>query len=95
MNKLFNSKKVIFENNVYTEVEDDDVEVDDEWEKSEDDDSWDPDFEEFDLPKSGAKKTPGKKSSDEDDLKIDEDFKEFGLFDDMDSGGGFDDDDDY
>ena len=68
----------------------------DEWEKSGDDDNWDPDFEEFDLPKSKAKKSATKKPVEEDDLKVDDDFKEFGLFNDIDSGGtGFDDEDDY
>jgi hypothetical protein len=36
--------------------DEDDVEVSDDWEKSEDDDNWDPDFNEFDLPKSKTKK---------------------------------------
>ena len=79
------------------EDDDDDeaeVEVDDEWEKPEEGDAWDPDFDEFDVPKSKGKKA-GTKKTDEDDLKIDDDFKEFGLFDDMNGGGGFDDDDDF
>jgi DNA-directed RNA polymerase subunit delta len=67
-------------------------EVDDDWGKTEDDDSWDPDFEEFDLPKKAAKKPgKGKKGVDEDDdfgleddLSLDDD-----LFDDKDE---FDDD---
>jgi len=59
------------------------------------DDNWHPDFEEFDLPKSKTKKGPstgtGKKpAKDEDDLGIDEDFKDMDLFNDS----GFDDDDD-
>lgn len=72
-------------------------EVADDWEKTEEDEDWDPDFDEFDIPKSGAKKTGKKKTGDEDDLKIDDDFKEFGLFDDMDGSGGtgFDDEDDF
>jgi len=78
------------------EDEDDaDTEVDDEWEKPADEDNWDPDFEEFDVPKSKTKKTPGKKSGEEDDLKIDDDFKEFGLFNDADGGNDFDEDDDF
>ncbi len=77
--------------------EEDDVEaeVEDEWEKPADDDNWDPDFEEFDVPKSKTKKAPGKKSGEEDDLKIDDDFKEFGLFNDADGGGDFDEEDDF
>ncbi len=41
-----------------------------------------------------AKKPVGKKAAkEEDDFKIDEDFKDLGLFND-DAGGGFDDDED-
>ena len=73
--------------------------MEDDWEKSEEDDDWDPDFDEFDIPKSkGAKKSPaaGKKKADEDDdFKLDEDFKEFDLFNDKDSGFDDDDDDDF
>jgi len=78
--------------------DDDDADVDevDDWEKPEEDDSWDPDFEEFDLPKSKAKKsgTAGKKAGkgDEDDLAMDEDFKDMDLFNDS---GIDDDEDDY
>ncbi len=47
------------------EVDDDldeEEEVDDDWGKSEEDDSWDPDFEEFDMPKKSSKKAgKGKK----------------------------------
>ena len=55
------------------------------------DDDWDPDFEEFDLPKSRKGKA-GKDADEEEDFKIEEDdeFKDMDLFDD----GGFDDDDD-
>jgi DNA-directed RNA polymerase subunit delta len=74
----------------------------DEWEKPEEDDSWDPDFEEFDLPKSKTKKatgtggTGGKKAGkgNEDDLSMEEDFKDMDLFNDS-AGGGDDEDDDY
>ena len=66
------------------------------WNASEEDDSWDPDFAEFDLPKSKTKKPAGPKkkgaASDEDDFKLDDDFNEFDLFDEKNSG--FDDDDD-
>lgn len=70
-------------------------EVADEWEKSEEDENWDPDFDEFDIPKSkGVKKAPGAKKTakdeDEDDFKIDDDFKD--MF--NNSSRGFDDDDD-
>ena len=37
--------------------DDADVDVDDDWEKSEEDDSWDPDFQEFDIPKSKSSKS--------------------------------------
>ena len=68
--------------------------VDDDWEKPEEEDEWDPDFDEFDLPKSKGKKATGgkKKEEEEEDFKVDEDFKEFDLF--NDKSGGFDDDDD-
>lgn len=73
--------------------EDDVDEEDDDWEKVDEEDDWDPDFEEFDLPKSGGK--GGKKNVEEDeDFKLDEDLNEF---DDLfgDGGDSFDDDDDY
>lgn len=83
--------------NVDDDDDDDDIapeEEVDEWEKVEDDDdNWDPDFDEFDVPKSkSGKKVPGaKKGGDEDDdFKIDEEFKDM-------LGGsskGFDDEDD-
>ena len=72
-----------------------DVDVKDDWEKVEEDEDWDPDFDEFDIPKSKAAKPSsggsaktGKKSGDE-EFKLDEDFKEFDLFNDT----GFDDGD--
>src|SRR3989337_2909818 len=67
--------------------EDDD---DDDFEKVEDD--YDPDFEEFDIPKSKIKAGPAKKGKgDEDDLGLDDDFKTLDLFDD---GSALDEDDD-
>ena len=58
----------------------------DDWDKpEEEDDSWDPDFEEFDLPKSKAKKSSGggkKGKGDDDDLGLDDDFKDMDLFND-------------
>ena len=65
--------------------EDDDEEgeeVPDDWEKPEEEEEWDPDFEEFDIPKSKGKKTStgtgGKKGVEEDDdLKFEDDeFKD-------------------
>jgi hypothetical protein len=72
-----------------------DVEEEDEWEKGEASDDWDPDFDEFDIPKSSPKKATGKKTAkdEEDDFKIEDDFKDLG-FDDLDGGAGFDDEDD-
>ncbi|HRD42417.1 MAG TPA: hypothetical protein PLN30_01635, partial [Ferruginibacter sp.] len=58
----------------------------------EEDENWDPDFDEFDIPKSKAKKSGTKKGKEDDDLGLDDDFKEFGLFDD--EGGNYDDEDD-
>ena len=71
------------------------IEEDDECEKGETSDDWDPDFDEFDIPKSTSKKATGKKTAkdEEDDFKIDDDFKDLG-FDDLDGGAGFDDEDD-
>ena len=67
------------------EEDDDESDVEDEkddWEKPEVEEEWDPDFDEFDVPKSKAKKVPGgKKATEEEDLKIDDEFKEMGLFD--------------
>lgn len=63
------------------DVEDDEK---DEWEKSEEDSSWDPDFDEFDIPGGSAKK-PGKKgatSDEDDDLTVDPDMKEFDMYND-------------
>mgnify|MGYP006204482579 CR=1 FL=1 len=61
------------------------------WEKGDEEHSWDPDFEEFDIPKSKGKAAGKKKADEEDDFKIDEDFKEFDM---MAGGDDFDDDDD-
>jgi DNA-directed RNA polymerase subunit delta len=71
------------------------VEIEDDWNKGEEDDNWDPDFDEFDLPKSKGKKAgvAKKPSKADDDFGVDDDFKDLGLFDDMNDGGGFDDDD--
>ncbi len=74
---------------------DDDAEDEvDEWEKGEEEEEeWDPDFEEFDIPKSKGKKGGGKgDEEEEDDFKLDEDLNEF---DDLfgDGGDEFDDDD--
>ena len=72
VSKATSKKKVVSD-------EDDDVddaeEVDDDWGKTEEDDSWDPDFEEFDMPKKSAKK-PGKgeKGEEDDDLGLDDDL---------------------
>jgi DNA-directed RNA polymerase subunit delta len=73
------------------EEEDDAPDEVDEWEKVEEEEEWDPDFEEFDLPKSRGKKAVGGKKvpEEEDDLKLDDEFKD--LFNDKDS---YDDDDD-
>src|SRR5579871_1407116 len=56
----------------------------DEWDKVEEEEEWDPDFDEFDVPKSKAKKgstSPAKKTGKGgDDLEFDEDFKDLDLF---------------
>ncbi len=72
---------------------DEEDEVEDDWAKTEEDDSWDPDFEEFDMPKKSTKKAgKGKKGQDEDDdLGLDDDLnlEDDDLFDEKDE---FDDD---
>lgn len=89
VSKSASKKKLVDEG----EEEDDDLEeVDDDWGKTEEDDSWDPDFEEFDMPKKSAKKPgKGKKAEEEDDLGLDDDLnlEDDDLFDDKDE---FDDD---
>ena len=45
------------------EEEEEEEVAEDEWEKGEASDDWDPDFDEFDLPKSTPKKSAGKKSA--------------------------------
>jgi hypothetical protein len=63
------------------EEDDDDDEVDDgpdDWEKPEEEEEWDPDFEEFDVPKSKGKKaaTGTKKPADDDFSFEDDEFKD-------------------
>ena len=78
--------------------DDDDTEVEekvDEWEKVEEEENWDPDFEEFDIPKSKGKKSAGiagkKVVEEEDDFKVDDEFKDL-----FDGGDDFDsEEDDY
>jgi nucleolin len=67
---------------------DEEEEVKDDWEKTEEDASWDPDFEEFDMPKKSAKK-PGKfkAGEEDDDFNLNDDLKDIDdddLFDDKD-----------
>jgi|688.fasta_scaffold44030_3 DNA-directed RNA polymerase subunit delta len=72
--------------------------ADDDWEEgeegAEEEDEWDPDFDEFDIPKSTKKGSAGKEEEVEEDAKFDEDLNEF---DDLfgDGGDDFDDDDDF
>ena len=71
--------------------EEDEPEKEDEWEKTDEEDSWDPDFDEFDVPKSRTAKSGGKKE--EEDLNFEEE-EDLGLFEDEAFGdeGGSDDD---
>jgi DNA-directed RNA polymerase subunit delta len=69
---------------------DNDVKIEDDWEKTDDDEDYDPDFEEFDIPKSKIKK-PSKKGKSSEDFDLDEDFKDIDLFKD---GTDADDDED-
>ncbi|HEY4335716.1 MAG TPA: hypothetical protein VGM89_07460 [Puia sp.] len=70
------------------EEEGEDFDEVDEWEKVEEEEEWDPDFDEFDIPKSKTKKSTGGNTSkktakgEEDDLGIDEEFKDLDLFND-------------
>ena len=94
------SKKNEDEEDAHASDEDDDLEEDetDDWGKTEEeDDSWDPDFAEFDLPKTSKKIGKTKKgggedthASDEaDDLDLDLSLEEDDLFEEKDE---FDDD---
>lgn len=71
--------------------DEDDAEVSDDWETAAQEDTWeDPDFAEFDMPKS-KKKSGGSSSK---NVDADDDFREFDHF--TGSGrGGSDDDDDF
>ena len=71
--------------------DEDEPETEDEWEKTDEEDSWDPDFDEFDVPKSRTAKSGGKKE--EEDLNFEEE-EDLDLFDDegFDEEGGSDDD---
>ena len=63
--------------------------------QGEEDEDWDPDFNEFDLPKS-SKKTPSVKKGvkdDDDDYKVDDEFKD--LFGSNSSSKKYKEDDDY
>jgi hypothetical protein len=62
------------------------VEKDDDWDAAEEEEEWDPDFEEFDLPKS--KKGKSSKGEEEEDFKVEEEEDLKDLF----TDGGFDDD---
>jgi len=86
------------EEDAHASDEEEDLEETDDWEKAEeDDDSWDPDFAEFDLPKTTKKAGKAKKGVEEDahasdeadDLDLDLNLEDDDLFDDKDE---FDDD---
>jgi hypothetical protein len=79
------------EEDAHASDEDDDLEETDDWGKTEEDeDSWDPDFAEFDLPKTTKKAGKSKKGDDEtDDLDLDLNLEEDDLFEEKDE---FDDD---
>lgn len=75
--------------------EEDIEEEDDNLKQGEEDEDWDPDFNEFDLPKSSKKTSSIKKSvkDDEDDFKVDDEFKD--LFGTNSSSKKYKEDDDY
>lgn len=60
-------------------AEDDLDDIDDSLSKGDEEDNWDPDFDEFDLPKSSKKVLPAKKSvkDNDDEFKVDEEFQDF------------------
>jgi DNA-directed RNA polymerase subunit delta len=67
------------------------IEIEDDWGKADDDEDYDPDFEEFDFPKSKIKKSSVKKGESGEDLDMDEYLKRPDLFND---GTEADDDED-
>lgn len=87
--KASKSKKE--ENDDDDDEEDTEDEEKDDWEKPEEEEEWDPDFDEFDIPDSKSKKGGTKKGGkEEEDLGLDDDFKDMDLFNDND----FDEEDD-
>ncbi len=60
------------------EEEEEEAEQGDDWEKSEEAEEWDPDFDEFDVPKSRS----GKSENKEEDLNFEEEEEFNDLFDD-------------
>lgn len=75
--------------------EDDLEEMEDDWGKADEEDNWDPDFEEFDMPKSkspkkAAKGKKGNAADEDDDLGLDLNLEDDDLFNDKDE---FDEDD--
>jgi len=75
------------------EDDDDGPDEVDEWEKVEEEENWDPDFEEFDIPKSKGKKSTGvagkKGVEEEEEFKVDDEFKDL-----FEGGDDFDEEED-
>lgn len=84
MKPLKSSKEPTFSKSTkkITDEDDDDDEMEDDWTKIDEvDSSWDPDFEEFDIPKSKNKtdelaKKRKRKYDEDDAFSIDDDFKD-------------------
>lgn len=85
METLKSSKKSTFPKSTKKITDDDEEdEVEDDWTKVDEvDSSWDPDFEEFDIPKSKNKNKVGgfakkrkRREEDDDDFSMDDDFKD-------------------
>ncbi len=85
METLKSSKKSAFPKSTKKITDDDEEdEVEDDWTKVDEvDSSWDPDFEEFDIPKSKNKNKVGgfakkrkRREEDDDDFSMDDDFKD-------------------
>jgi len=84
------SKKNEDEEDANASDEEDDLEETDDWGKTEEEeDNWDPDFAEFDLPKTSKKAGKAKKGEESDDLDLDLGLEDDDLFDEKDE---FDDD---
>ncbi|HVB02656.1 MAG TPA: hypothetical protein VNE41_02935 [Chitinophagaceae bacterium] len=75
------------------EGDEDEPEFEDEWEKGDSEEDFDPDFQEFDLPKSKNKSGKKKKSGEEEEFDFEDEFKDLDMY--TDPAFDEDDDDDF